>query len=293
MARLVLTVAGAVGLTACFAQTHAPGAAVPLSMFCGQFFDALCGGLAACECGAAARSTCRVEERLLCAEFPSPALERAIADGVVRYDAEAAGALIQQIGGRGCDGFVPALGWRARDLFDFGGVFAGMRAAGEPCEELGFELISECELGACVRLAEGPRCRAFVQPGVRCDRLHQCLDLDAPLLPGAGVEALLLRCEPSSSDGEVSRCRGWLEAGEACGAGESCRTEHCVDGRCAAVALGGACLSARECGAGAYCASLSCAAGDQPLGAPCEGHAGCRSRVCVDGVCRDAGCGTF
>lgn len=275
----------------CVPESHVPTDPVALERFCRSFFDAVCSPLEGCECGAATVSDCRAEERRLCADFPSAALVRAVDEGRVRYDAERAAALLRRLRGRGCAGFVATLDWRAADLFDLGGTFVGTGTAGEACTPLGFELVSECAGGSCVPADGAHACRATADEGERCGPLAQCVDLDAALRTGGAIDRLVLRCEPAGDDEGV--CRAWRAEGEACASGAECWTGRCEAERCVAIALGGECLSSRECAAGHYCASLRCAAGGAPDGAECDDAGACASQVCVAGRCRPAGCDVF
>ncbi len=290
----VLGLSGIVCLAqGCLAESHSPSSPVALEDFCGRFFDALCGPLDGCGCGLVASTSCRAEERMICGSFLSTALQDAIADGSLRYDPDAAAALLSRLEERGCDGFVQALDWRVRDLFDLGGVFVGDRAVGERCESLGFELVSVCRLGSCSSGSGGGVCRGSVGEGERCDRTHRCVDLDRDLSLGGSVEQWVLRCEPDTPGSDAGTCRRWVDEGAACAEPVVCWTGRCEGGVCAAAEVAGECLSTRECAAGLYCQNLACALGGAPEGAPCDDAAACASEVCVGGRCLARGCDTF
>ncbi|MCA9608185.1 MAG: hypothetical protein KC619_21395 [Myxococcales bacterium] len=276
----------------CLSESHQPSDPVALDHFCGSFFDAVCGPLEGCGCGAATVNDCRAEEARLCAGFPSPALVRAVEEGRVIYDPVVAASLLDRLRARGCEGFVATLGWRVEDLFDLGGTFVGTGAAGATCEPLGFELISECAVGTCAPSSGGDTCRTSVDEGAACDRDHQCVDLDAPLENGVAIERLVLRCEPDAG-GDNGVCRTWVPEGGACASAGECWTSRCEVDRCVTGAPGDACLSNRECPAGHYCSGLVCVAGERPDGDACDDAAACASRVCVGGICRPAGCDVF
>lgn len=272
----------------CGVASHSRSDPVPFERFCQELFDAVCEPLAACECGDAALSRCRMTERELCLGFPSPALVRAVEEGRLRYDGDAAAALLARLRDRSgaCASFADAVDWRVRDLFSIGGVFEGTVHAGEPCEVLGFELISECALGSCAPVGDGRLCRAVVGEGASCDALHQCADLDAPVSTDTGIEQLSLRCE-------LGTCVRRLADGAPCERDGECESTRCRDGRCRASALGEPCDASRQCASG-YCdGSRRCAPSDAPIGASCDMPAACASRVCVAGVCLPAACGTF
>lgn len=278
--------------TGCGLSSHTPDGSVPLAEFCDAFFGALCEPLERCECGTLALARCALERRELCAGFPSPALQRAVEEGRLRYDAVAATALVDQLHARAarCASFVDAVGWRARDLYRVGGVFEGTLEAGAPCEALGFELISECALGSCAPVGDARVCRAAVGPGEACDELHQCVDLDATLTRETGLEELSLRC--AEVDG-APRCVSRRLEGEPCERSAECAVGRCVEERCRAVSLGDPCGSSRECES-RYCdAARRCAPGDAPDGALCEAPSACASGVCAAGRCAPPGCGTF
>jgi len=266
---------------------------VPLEEFCARFFDALCAPLDACDCGLEAMRECRAEEDVICRSFPSPALRAAVADGSVAYDPEAGSELLRRLRERGCDGFVTTLDWQVRDLFDLGGTFGGGLPAGAECTMLGFELTSQCTLGSCAPTPDGNVCRASVDEGQRCDRTHQCVDLDATLITGGAVDRLALRCDPDAPTSETGTCRRWVLAGSACVEDGECWTGHCEAERCVERALGDDCISSRECADGLYCTSLRCTEGGAADGASCDDDAACSSLVCVAGVCRPVGCDTF
>lgn len=274
-------------LSGCGVSSHTVEEPVPLARFCGLLFDALCGPLEACACGEAAVSACRAEQRELCAGFPAPMLVRAVEEGRVRYDADAAARLVERLGARAqaCASFADAVGWQVRDLFHVGGVFEGTSPAGASCEVLGFELISECALGSCTPTETGRVCRTVVGPGEACDALHHCADLDAPLDPELGIERLSLPCVDGT-------CVARVELGGACRSGDQCVRGRCEDGRCVAAELGQGCLSSRECASG-HCEGGRCAPGDGSVGAECHAASACASGVCVAGECLPAFCATF
>jgi hypothetical protein len=279
----------------CLLESHVPTDPILLEGFCDAFFDALCEPIEACACGPAV-AACRAEQRDLCSSFPSAALVGAVDVGAVRYDAAAASALVRRTRARAesCEGFVDSLGWRVRDLFALGGVFEGTRAAGEGCDSLGFELVSECALGSCAPVPDGHVCRANVGEGARCDATHQCVDLDALLTVDIGIERLALRCLPDAPGAETGTCARWVDDGGSCGSDDECWSGRCDGSRCASVSIGAACTSSREC-ASSYCSPSDrvCAAGDAALGEPCDDNSACTSHVCIAGACMAPGCGTF
>jgi len=282
-------------LGGCLLESHPVTDPLPLTSFCGAFFDAICEPLETCDCPDAALRACRAEEASLCPGFPSAALARAVEAGTVRYDGEAASALVRRMRARadGCQGFVSALDWQVRDLFALGGVFEGTLDAGEVCEPLGFELVSECRLGACAPTADGPLCRVSVPEGARCDRLHQCVDLDGALTPERGIERLALRCASDTPGSDEGTCVRWIDLGGPCDASAECWSSRCEMGRCVAGADGAACLGGRDCDSGHCDSSGRCAPANAPVGAACATDAACASYVCVDGSCLDAACGVF
>ncbi len=286
--------AGAFGalLSSCV-ESHVQTDPLPLERFCDAFFEAMCAPLAECECGDAAVALCRLEERELCDGFPSAAMARAVAEGRLLYDGAAAAALVMRMQGRAaeCESFADAIDWRVRDLFSIGGVFTGTVAAGEECEVLGFELISECALGSCAPVGGSMLCRTSVSVTERCDETHQCADLDAAITIDLGIDRLALRCV--GEDGAAT-CAPRVADGGECAAGSDCESGLCLELRCATRAEGEPCATSRECATG-YCDSTSrlCAPGDRPQGAPCDDRAACASHVCVGGLCLPAGCGTF
>lgn len=284
-----------VGLFAggCLSERHDIDAPTALPNFCDSFFDALCGPLEACGCGVRTVAECRDEERRICGDYPVPALEDAVEDGRVVYDEEAAAALLERLGARGCDGFVTSLEWRVSDLFVLGGAFRGAQPAGAPCASLGFELISECHDGTCVPGGDGQICRALAGEGEACGPMRQCVDFDGALMTGGTIDRLTLRCEPDAPGSDEGTCRAWVPEGGDCSVDGECWTSHCVDDRCVGMAEGEPCLSTRECAASLYCADFRCAPAGAPVDAPCGDDAACASRVCVGGVCRPAGCDTF
>ena len=286
----------AVVVSGCLLESHVPTDPIPLEGFCDAFFEALCEPIEACSCDSVAVSACRIEQRSLCASFPSAELVRAIDDGVVRYDTAEASALVRRMRARAesCAGFVDSLGWRVRDLFSLGGVFEGTRAAGETCQSLGFELVSECALGSCTPLGDGYVCRGNVGRGERCDSTHQCVDLDAALTVDIGVERLALRCVPDAPDAETGTCARWVDAGGACTDHGECWSGRCEGSRCATLPVDAACATGRECES-SYCAPVAsvCAAGGAAIGAPCDDPAACANHVCIAGTCMAPGCGTF
>ena len=279
-------------MTGCTARHPVDGEPVPLERFCGAFFDAMCEPLAQCECGDTAEAICRLEEAELCRGFPSAAMVSAVEGGHLRYDGDAARALIDTMARRGasCASFVDAIDWSVRDLLSVGGVFEGTVGAGAPCAVLGFELISECALGSCALIEGAHVCRSAVGPGAPCDGTHQCADLDARLTIDLGRERLSLRCVPSEEGGT---CQARLPQGATCATDADCESNLC-EGTCRSLALGESCRSSRECGSG-YCSvtTLACAPGDALDGARCDDPAACASHVCIAGACLPAGCGTF
>lgn len=289
------TLLASAGLSGCLLESHPVTDPLPLDAFCGAFFDALCEPIEDCDCPDAAVRDCRDEERALCSTFPSPALRAAIDAAEVHYDGAAAAALIRRMRGRadGCQGFIASLDWQVRDLFALGGVFEGDLGAGAACEPLGFELVSACRLGACAPDGAGHSCRASVSEGERCDRLHQCVDLDGTLTPERGIERLALRCAPDAPGSEVGTCVPWVELGGPCDADTDCWSSRCEERRCVASPVGAPCRGARDCESGHCDASARCAPGDAPVGAPCASDAACASHVCVGGACLDPGCGVF
>jgi len=278
-----------VGLLAggCLSERHDVDEPTALPNFCDSFFDALCGPLEGCGCGARTVAECRDEQRRICGDYPVPALESAVEDGRVIYAEAAAAALLERLGGRGCDGFVASLDWRVRDLFDLGGAFTGTLPAGAACASLGFELISECEVGTCAPGAEGMACRALVGEGETCGPMRQCVDFDGALMTGGTIDRLTLRC------GDDGACHAWVPEGGACAVDGECWTSACVDGQCAGALEGERCLSTRECAPGLYCTDFACVPAGAADGATCDDDAACASRICVGGACRPAGCDTF
>jgi len=284
-----------VGLLAggCLAERHDVDEPAALANFCDSFFDALCGPLEECGCGTRTAAECRDEQRRICGDYPLPALEAAVEAGRVVYDEEAAASLLDRLAARGCDGFVTSLDWRVRDLFHLGGAFTGRQPAGAACASLGFELISECELGTCVPGGEGQICRALVGEGGACGPMRQCVDFDGRLMTGGTIDRLTLRCEPDSPGSDEGTCREWVAEGGDCFVDGECWTSHCVEDRCVGMGEGEACLSTRECSDGLYCADFVCAPAGAPDGAMCDDDAACASRVCVGNACRPVGCDTF
>ena len=292
--RLSIVVALASLLTSgCLATSHSPGDPVPLEAFCEAFFDALCGPIETCGCSEAAAESCRSEQRELCRGFPSDALVAAVAEDRVLYDPVAASVLTQRLRSRGCEGFVESLEWQVRDLFDLGGTFHGTRGAGEPCEVLGFELISECELGSCASVAGGAICRTSVGGGERCDRTHQCVDLEGTLTSATGIGGLVLRCVEDSPGAESGVCSRYLTEGEPCETDAACWNGRCVDMRCEARPLGAECVTSRDCATGLYCRERACAVAGAPDGRSCESDAACASQFCIADVCEASWCGAF
>lgn len=293
MLPLTCFVLAALGLAGCLARHDAADEDLPLEAFCGAFFDALCEPLEACGCGPAAVALCRAEEAALCRNFPSDALVEAIDLGRLHYDEVAARRLLQAMAERAtsCVSFTEAIDWKVRDLFGFGGVFEGRVRTGEACSVLGFELISECEFGSCTAIGGEYACRSAVGRGERCDGLHHCANLDAPLTLELGIEHLSLRCIAQDEDGGICTARG-PEGGE-CTSDADCEHGAC-EGRCRARELGEPCRIARHCASG-HCdaESRTCQPGDAPVGASCADHRECASDLCVAGTCLPAGCATF
>ena len=267
-------------------QSHPIQDPLPLADFCGAFFDAVCGPLEACGCGDAAAAECRGRERDLCAGFPTPALENAIAQDRLRYDGHAAAVLVTRLAARGCTDVVPTLGWRVRDLFSLDGIFEGTRQAGEPCEVIAFELISECSRGSCAPVGAGHACRAAVGLGDACDDLHQCADLDARLTSQLGVERLTLRCVSSV-------CAPRAATGETCSSNFDCSSGRCRSSTCEPPGqTGDACDASLECASSACGLEGLCLSGQAAAGEACSADAECASYACAT-RCLPAGCGTF
>ncbi len=274
----------AAALTGCV-QSHAPSES--LARFCDELFDAMCDPLAECACGARAEALCRARGEELCAGYPSEALLRSIEEGRLVYDEGAAAALLERMRARGevCESFLDAVDWRVRDLFTAGGVFSGTVPAGEPCDVLGFELISECALGSCASIDGASVCRTSVGAGEACDATHRCADLDAPVTDLVRVEDLSQRCV-------YGWCVERVAGGGACATSADCASGLCLDARCVSRASGEACESSRECASG-WCSAGACAEGGSPNGSACDEAAACASRACVAGECLPAGCSTF
>ncbi len=276
--------------------SHSTGDAVPLSAFCDAFFDAMCEPLTRCDCGDTAEAMCRAQQADLCPTFPSSAMTRAVDEGRLHYDADAAAALVARTRARAahCQSFVDSLDWQVADLFTVGGVFEGTVPAGGACSVLGFELISECRLGSCAPNGGGYGCRAAVGVGDACDDTHQCADLDARLTTDFGIDRLALRCVPASDAGTEGVCRRRLGDGEACASDTDCESNLCQDQHCRSRPNGESCVTSRECASG-YCSAdgSRCAPGMAPDGASCDDPAACASHVCVGNTCLPAGCGTF
>lgn len=287
---VVLSVLASISVSGCAESHERTDGPIPLEHFCAAFFDAMCEPLAECGCSASAVALCRQREVELCAGFPSAALVDAVAHGRMRYDAQAARALIDRMRARSdvCESFADAVDWRVRDLFDIGGVFAGSLGAGERCSVLGFELLSECARGSCTPIDGTYVCRTAVGPGAPCDATHQCADLDVPVTMDIAVDRLSLRC------GEDGTCAPRIADGGRCMRSADCESGLCEEGVCRSRVLGETCSSSRECASG-YCSATErrCASGDAPAGAACESPAACASHVCVAGTCLPSGCGTF
>ena len=90
-------------LCGCLAQSHVLTDPVPLDGFCDAFFDAICGPIEECGCGAAALADCRQQQRDLCATFPTDALRAAVEEGRLGYDPVEATALARRMRERGCE----------------------------------------------------------------------------------------------------------------------------------------------------------------------------------------------
>ena len=279
-----------VAVVGCPVSATAPPAPIAREDFCAELIDARCDVVERCACGAASAALCRSDLTIDCApEFSNPEVEASIAAGRLVYDPLAAGRLVARIRSEPplCSDSM-ALGFRLRDVIDFGGALVGAVEPGAPCSlPEGFP--NECHQGLCF---DGT-CIAIHGLGEACGPTLPCLDLDAPYVldfDGSSPPSIL-RCASGT-------CQALLPAGETCTRDEECATFSCAAGRCAApIAVGGICdfdvqCATHRCGVGRI-GERACIAGDAPDGAACTFEVECASHGCGDGICMTPLCATW
>jgi hypothetical protein len=301
-------------LQGCFgARDDAPGRPVPSGDFCDAYATAACESLRRCECGHAPRC-----ESGGCSQ---EALDAAIASGVLRYDAAAAGRVLAAFSSA-CFEDLP---WEQTDLRAAGAV-VGTRPAGTPCDDFSTTLpvhvcaeICDLDSEQCVRrLSDGEPCEPGDSPGCEDDGARRC-DPSTRTCMALGEDGAPCTGGSQCRSGECvapGSCGDAPDAPLVCTTDAGCPTGRCVASRCAPpAAVGEACRQPRNDGtgpAGLWPASVLCdtwvssrcanpcvlgwcdaapgnegvCRADAPLGETCTSTDGCARGFCASGTCR-------